>query len=74
MTDIKHTVAKNTEFFMHQQGMSIDGLQEITGFSVGTLNSVLSGKGVRGITIGTLAVLANALDVPPGDIVDDWRD
>jgi len=52
--------------------MTIQELQEKSGLGIGTIDSVISANTVRGITITTLQVLADALNVSPGDLVDDW--
>ncbi|ATO43394.1 helix-turn-helix transcriptional regulator [Loigolactobacillus coryniformis] len=74
MTNIRKNIAANTRFFMDHQKITFTELQAITQFGTTTIESILSGNGARGITIVTLESLASALNVAPGDLVDDWQE
>ncbi len=73
MKNIKDSVAENVAFFMKKQGMTASELQLLTNFGTNTIGMILSGKSTRGITIATLQTLSIALNVEPGDLVDDWQ-
>lgn len=69
---IKRVLSKNVQYYLRDCGMTIQELQEKSGLGIGTIDSVIAANTVRGITITTLQVLADALNVSPGDLVDDW--
>ena len=68
---IKRVLSKNVQYYLRDCGMTIQELQEKSGLGIGTIDSVIAANTVRGITITTLQVLADALNVSPGDLVDD---
>jgi len=68
---IKRVLSKNIQYYLRDRGMTIQELQEKSGLGIGTIDSVIAANTVRGITITTLQVLADALNVSPGDLVDD---
>lgn len=73
MSEIQKIVAGNIRYFLKQKHISQTTLGKLTGVGTGSITIALKGNAPNGITVETLAAIAQVLEVTPGDLVDDWR-
>lgn len=73
MSLIQKIVASNIRYFMNERGMSQGELTVKSAVGPGSISIAVHGSGTQGITLESLALIAEALGVDPGDLVDDWR-
>lgn len=73
MADIQKVIAKNIRYFLKEKHMTQRVLSESINGGRNGLTRVLRGNYNYGISVVTLAQIAEALEVTPGDLVDDWQ-
>ena len=72
MTPDAKTVVVNLDVVMAKRKMSLTELSERVGITLANLSNLKTGK-ARAIRFSTLAALCDALDCPPGDLLE-YRD
>ncbi|MDA5386980.1 helix-turn-helix transcriptional regulator [Loigolactobacillus backii] len=71
--DIRQVVANNVTYLLAIKNMSVNQLVELSGVNSQSMQNMMKMKTKNGITIVSLQKIAMALEINPGDLVDDWQ-
>lgn len=72
--DIKEVVSGNILYFAKLQHLNLRQLSTLSGINYSVLAHTIQANQPYGVSVVNLGKIAEALEVSPGDLVDDWRE